>query len=494
MKQFSRPPGTHDFLPAEMASRNYVEQVMCATFEEYGFQPIQTPLFEEFGLLSAQAGEEIRQKMFTFVGSDQVDYALRPELTAPVCRLVATEALQHLPYPHKLYYVGQCVRQEPVGQDREFRQAGVELIGSESVLADAEIITIPVKILEKLNISAYNLKIGNTGIFREIFRVVDIHSKDLSEIIGDINHLTQLREECEFLQTLSQTTSIEYIKKELRALRRLQGRAYDGKYEIDRDTLEDLSEDSAQEWLEHLPKVAEEVYQITWKKSLSLTDEICQLCLNVSKIHGSREYVMREWDKLTRETAVQAKQDLTKLCDWLDHFGVTDYTVDLGITRGFDFYTGTVFQIESPLLETQHQICGGGRYDQLIKEFGGPDLAGAGFAFQFERFIEVFEKSQNGNATVEFRKDCYIATTGSELIPKAIELAEMLRAKGKKVEIDLMARALEAQLDYATDMNYDYALILAPDTLQQNEGVLRDLKTETERPAQFVELSDLFAE
>ena len=124
---------------------------------------------------------------------------------------------------------------------------------------------------------------------------------------------------------------------------------------------------------------------------------------------------------------------------------------------------GPSFKLNHRYLKHRHQICGGGRYDRLIKEFGGPDLAGAGFAFQFERFIEVFEKSQNGNATVEFRKDCYIAATAFELIPKAIEIAEeTLREQGKKVEIDLMSRALEAQLDYAADMNYDYALILAP--------------------------------
>ncbi|MBI1928175.1 ATP phosphoribosyltransferase regulatory subunit, partial [Candidatus Poribacteria bacterium] len=322
MGKFSRPPGTHDFLPKEMANRNYVEKVICQTFEEYGFQQIQTPLFEEFALLSAQSGEEIRKKMFALVGADRVDYALRPELTAPVCRMVAAGQLQQMRYPYKLYYVGQCVRQEPQGQDREFRQAGVELIGSESVLADAEIITIPVRILEKLKIPAYHLKIGNTGIFREIFRVVNISPQDLSEIIGDIDHLAQLREKCEFLQKRSSITTdeIESIRKELQALRRLQGKEYSGKYKIAPSAIQELEKSTAKEWLEKLPQVAEEVYQMTWKERGSLDNEICQLCLDVSKIRGNKEYVINKWEKLARETAVQAKQDLLYLCDWLDRY------------------------------------------------------------------------------------------------------------------------------------------------------------------------------
>ena len=494
MTKFRRPAGTHDLLPEKMANRNFVESVICQTFEEYGFQPIQTPLFEEFALLSAQSGEEIRQKMFTFTGSDRVDYALRPELTAPVCRVIADGQLQDIPYPYKFYYVGQCVRQEPLGQDREFRQLGVELIGASSVSADAEIITIPVRILDKLNISAYELKIGDTGIFREIFNAVEIDPKDLSEIIGDIDHLTQLREECEFLQTQPSVTSheVEYIREELSDIRRLQGREFRGKYKIDLPMIKQLEDSSAKEWLEKLPLAAEEVYKMTWKERGHLSDEISQLCINISKIRGSKEEVMNKWEGLSKETAVQAKRDLLNLCSWLDDYGVTNYEIDLGITRGFDFYTGMVFEIESPLLETHHQICGGGRYDRLVKELGGQDLPGAGFAFQFERLMEVFQKSQV--PPIEPKRDCYVATTVSELMPKVLELAETLRREGKKVEVDLMGRNLQSQLDYAAKANYDYAVILAPDKLQEEVVILLELKTQKEQIVAIDELKDRFGQ
>ena len=193
MEKFDKPAGTNDFLPEQMVQRNFVENIVRETFETYGYAQVQTPLFESFALLSAQSGEEIRHKMFTFVGSDRVDYALRPELTAPVCRLIANGELKHLPYPYKLYYIGQCARQEPITDGaevrREFRQAGVELIGPVSAHADAEIITLPIRVLEKLNVSHTKLRIGNTSVFREIFKQGALDPKDQAEMIWDIDTL-----------------------------------------------------------------------------------------------------------------------------------------------------------------------------------------------------------------------------------------------------------------------------------------------------------------
>ena len=227
MEKFDKPTGTNDFLPEQMVQRNFVENVVRETFETYGYAQVQTPLFESFALLSAQSGEEIRHKMFTFVGSDRVDYALRPELTAPVCRLIANGELKHLPYPYKLYYIGQCVRQEPITDGtevkREFRQAGVELVGPASTHADAEIIAMPTRILEKLNISQTRLRIGNTRIFREIFKQVALDTKDHSEIIWDIDYLARLRNE-------SHLWDLETLQDALNMLRRSQGPDYQGAY------------------------------------------------------------------------------------------------------------------------------------------------------------------------------------------------------------------------------------------------------------------------
>ncbi len=458
MEKFDKPTGTSDFLPEQMVQRNFVEKVVRETFETYGYAQIQTPLFESFALLSAQSGEEIRHKMFTFVGSDRVDYALRPEMTAPVCRLIANEELGHLPYPYKLYYIGQCVRLEPTPDSAEvkieFRQAGVELIGPASAHADAEIIAIPVRILEKLNISNTKLKIGNTRIFREIFKQVSLDTKDHGEIIWDIDYLARLRADAKLWD-------IETLRDAFNMLRRSQGTDYQGDYKIEVSTIQELTESNVAAYAEKLPIIAEETYKASWHRYFNISEETAQRCIDVSKISGDRDTVMSAWEKYLGDTAQVARQELLTLCDCLENYDITDFEINLGITRGFDFYTGTVFQIELP--EKHRPLCGGGRYDRLIESFGGPSTPGAGFAFQFDALVETF--ADTGKITVNGRKDYFIAAETPEGVADAQRLAETLRRNGKNVEVDLMERDLQAQQDYANQANYDYLIRLVPDGL-----------------------------
>ena len=456
MEKFMKPTGTNDFLPEQMVQRNYVENVVRETFESYGYAQIQTPLFESFALLSAQSGEEIRHKMFTFVGPDRVDYALRPELTAPVCRLIANGDLHHLPYPYKLYYIGQCVRQEPRTDNREvkreFRQAGIELIGPSSELADAEIITLPVRILEKLNLTQTTLKIGNTGVFREIFKQVALDPKDHSEVILDIDHLSRLQRD-------SQHLDLDATRDELNILRRSQGPDYEGEFKIEISDIQELTEDSAKEWTEKLPLVAEETYKARWHRYFNISEKVAQRCIDVSKISGSKDVVMDAWGTFLNHTAQGVRQEILRLCECLEYNNITDFEINLGITRGFDFYTGTVFQIE--VSESNLPICGGGRYDRLIESFGGPSVPGAGFAFHFDSLMEIYAETQR--EPIQAKKDYFIVATSTDNLREAQHTAEQLRCSGKTVEVDLMGRDLQDQHDYAAKANYDYLIKLNED-------------------------------
>jgi len=487
MVKFRRPKGTQDFLPHEMAVRNYVDSIIRQTFEEYGFQQIKTPTFEEFALLSARSGEELRKKMYTFA-SNGTEYALRPELTVPICRVVASGDLEQMPKPYRLYYIGQCFRYESPGRDREFRQAGLELMGSSSPIADAEIITIAVRVLEKLGISAYKLELSNTGIFREILKEAQVDSDTWSEIIGDIDHVTSLREECRFLQTKSgfEQNDIEYVRSEIESLYRLQGEfKYTGEHKS--PLIKELDCDTMNEWLIKLPITAEETYKTVWMKQNWISEEYSNLLIDISRVCGTKDTIIESAENLLKHTlAENAFQNLLAVCRWLDIYGVKGYEVALGFTRGFDFYTGTVFKIDSPILGAQKTICGGGRYDNLVAEFGGPELPATGFAFGFERVVEAFEKSRN--AFVKPRKDFYIATTSEDLMSRAVKIAERLRKEGKKVEIDFMGRDLTVQLDYAAKTNFDYAVILEAELLQQSLVTLMDMKT---RGKQQIKISTL---
>lgn len=466
METFIKPIGTNDFLPEQMVQRNYVEKIIRDTFESYGFSQIQTPLYESFSLLSAHAGEEIRHKMFTFVGPDRVDYALRPELTAPVCRIIANGELDNYPYPYKLYYIGQCVRHEPKTNSedirREFRQAGIELIGSDSTLADAEVITIPVRILEQLNIDNTQLVIGNTGILRYLLEKMDLDPKDQSEIILDIDHLSRMRIDNTKMDLVN-------LQDELNMLRRSQGTDYEGKYKIDTSIIQELSENNSGEWKRNLPAIAEETYITKWNRYYDITQEMAQKCISISKIIGDRDYVVENFGKLLDSISKQSFMELNTLCNYLEDCGDINYKINLGITRGFDFYTGTVFQIENT--EKNIPICGGGRYDRLIQSFGGPSLPGAGFAFQFDLLVEAFLNKDSND--INTSKDYFISSISNDLLSIVYKTAEFIRRQGKTVEIDLMNRTFEEQQAYAIKAKFDYLIRLDAD-----ESIIRmDLKT-----------------
>lgn len=451
METFIKPVGTNDFLPDQMVQRNYVEKIIRETFESYGYSQIQTPLFESFVLLSAQAGEEIRHKMFTFVGPDRVDYALRPELTAPVCRIIANGDLDDYPYPYKLYYIGQCVRQEPNSNNtevrREFRQAGIELIGSESTLADAEIITLPVRILEKLNITDTKLVIGNTGILRQLLKKCKLEPKDMSEVILDIDHLSRLSIE-------SKQMDLETLRDELNMLRRAQGSNFMSDYRIDADTIQELSESNATQWKNNLSTIAEKTYKARWNRYYNISEEQAEQCLEISKIRGDKDSVLSDWAMTLGAISKDVLRELMALFNFLERNKIADYEVNLGITRGFDFYTGTVFQIQA--LGMNFPICGGGRYDRLIESFGGPSLPGAGFAFQFDLLIEAFLHAQT--EPIKQNENYFIATASPDLLGMAQIYAEILRKSGKTAEIDLMERDIEAQQQYAVQAKFDYMI------------------------------------
>ncbi|UCF49380.1 MAG: histidine--tRNA ligase [Thermoplasmatales archaeon] len=167
---FNLPRGTRDFSSKEMQKRRYIEEIMRSTFNSYGYNEIQTPTFETLELFKAKSGQEIMEELYFFKDKGNRDLALRPELTAPVIRFYV-DKLQMEPKPIKLFYFGNCYRYDrpQKGRYREFRQAGCEIIGTNSPQAYAELITLAYKILENSGVADLKLNIGNLTILSSIF-------------------------------------------------------------------------------------------------------------------------------------------------------------------------------------------------------------------------------------------------------------------------------------------------------------------------------------
>ena len=479
MVKYQSPRGTRDFLPSEMVVRNHVEQIIRNTFESYGFQPIQTPTFEQYEMLAARAGEEIRESMFTFA-SDAGRYALRPELTSPVCRLVASDALTNVCYPYKLYYLGPCFRycRPQPGRYREFYQAGVELMGSGDPLADAETVAVAVKTLRRLGITRFRVRIGDVGIFRQLLGEYLQKDSQLPDrqnrVIGDIDKVMHIREKCAAMAGASDLSSEDrnYAGVVSSTLGRLQEEiGYSGEFRLGADPTESP---------ERLPAVAEATYRAAWVAHGILSDDQSAFLIDLSRIQGTADTALKlAREHLSGTPAVKPLDDLSRVCDWLPTLGVDDFDVALGLARNLDFYTGTVFELDSPLFAAQQQVCGGGRYDRLVEEFGGPATPATGFAFGLDRLVELFKRS--GHEIGSHAVDVMVVSPPNRR-RHAAQVAEPLRTGScwLRVAVDLKEGEINDQLAYSRDTGAPFIVLVGVADLDENQCKLRDRAQDTE--------------
>lgn len=409
---FSKPRGTRDILPEEMKARREVEKSICTTFEKFGYQEIQTPIFEDLKLITAKSGEEIKDHLYAFQDKSGRWLALRPELSAPTIRLYVNE-LRNKPKPQKLYYMENCFRYErpQKGRYREFWQAGIELIGTSKPEAEAEVVALAVKCLENLGLKDYRLSIGHIGILRAYLSENSINEKVQNQIIGFID------------------------KKDINALERMQ-----------------------------LPSSV--------KKTISA----------LTKIKGTKNEVFKEIKEKLDKKALNEFERFTDFMDVLEKYGVKDYTVDLGIARGLDYYTGMVFEIYAEGLGAQNQICGGGSYN-LIKLFGGGDQPSCGFGFGFDRLMLALE-AHNLTPKLTSIPQIFIIPSSRKVLNKAIRISKILR-NDIACDLELMGRKLDKSLSYADSIGIPYVVIVNDDSV-----VLRDMGTGEQRTVQVQEIKD----
>ena len=223
---FKIPRGTRDFSIEDMQKRRYIDEGMRSTFQTFGYREIQTPTFETLELFTAKSGQEIIEELYSFKDKGGRDLALRPELTAPVIRFYV-DKLQMEPKPLKLFYFGNCFMYDrpQKGRYREFRQAGCEIIGTDTPEAYAELIVLAYKILENSGIEDLRLNIGNLNILSLIFKqlkltreqqkyLIPLIDKSLFEDVFDVLRDFGIKGEDanKFIEIL-QTPDVKIIKK-----------------------------------------------------------------------------------------------------------------------------------------------------------------------------------------------------------------------------------------------------------------------------------------
>ena len=430
MSKFELPRAMRDFLPRETAARNRARAKFARVVESYGFQEVQTPIYERVELFSVRSGPEIKSSMLTF-HCDHEEFALRPEMTAPICRLMSSGLLAVDEAPHKLYYFGPCFRytRPHSGRYREFLQAGIECLGTAGPEADAEVIAAAGRVLRALGIEDFTLKIGNIRIFNDLLPD-DLDAEDRATVIGHLDQLIGIHEKSRRLTRSFDDTVLDDLKLERMELGALQAQSdYSGPESIAaRVHLE------PEEYAERLPAEAEATFLRLWAVEELLPRETAELLIRVSRLRGPFDTIREQaLDLLSETPATAALDELLTVCRVVAMYGFRDFEVVLGIARGFTFYTSTVFEITSAPADGAVLYCGGGRYDRLVELFGGPLMPSTGCAFRFDALVDAFRRSDSREDQRPYQ--VFLPAESPRTLPDTIRLAERLRERGFRVGV-----------------------------------------------------------
>ena len=418
----SPPPATRDELPVQVATRRYLDAAFARNAEAYGFEEVATPIFERADLFTARSGPEIKSSLLTF-HCDHEEYALRPELTAPICRLVASGALEEYRRPYKLFYVGPCFRycRPHSGRSRQFTQAGFEVLGDASPRADAEVVAAAYRFLRSIGIGNLTLTIGTAGIFRSLLPV-ELNPDERATVIGHLDRLSGISERCAALSADNDPLAIEQLRMDRRELASLQARdGYAGEFAI-----ADLPAPGPREMAQRLPEEAAATFRRIWNVEGYLPDDTAELLIQASRIRGTLDEVSKlAATVLGTSSAGDSLADLMEVCRVLGHYGIDGFEVSLGIARGLTFYTGMVFEISGE----RGKLCGGGRYDRLVELFGGDPTPATGGGVRFD-ILQQSLATQDRTAT---SRGIGLTAAGPADEADAVRLAEELRNRGASV-------------------------------------------------------------
>ncbi|MFX1520064.1 MAG: histidine--tRNA ligase [Promethearchaeota archaeon] len=420
---FQTPRGTLDFLPEKCAERELIEERFRYTFTRWGYAEIRTPTFEYFDALKLGTGDDLIESMFTFEDKGGRLLALRPENTNPVCRVVATK-MQHYPKPIKLFYIGPQFRyEEPQsGRQREFWQAGIELIGVNTPEADAEVIAIFIEAFQNIGLKNVRVNVGHIGVFKALVQEAGMSLSDAAELRKSIDKgdLNTLEKELEQLPIQNR------LKEAFRLLPSLEG-------------------------------------------GINVIDQLIPLI-----------------DSRDVEAAIK---NLRTTVEILGEYSYGEQiTINLGIVRGIDYYTGSVFEAFVPELDSS--LGGGGRYDTLISEFGGKDTPATGYAIGIDRCHLALEKQNYEFPSPEIRIWVLYLTQEERNI--AIQTTISLRRAGFPVILNLEEKGIVAGLKLADKLNIPYVIIIGEKEIKKSEVTVRNMNSGSQESVSLENLIEYF--
>lgn len=454
MNQPMRPRGTRDWRGPELDAQLRVEDACAQVFTRFGCEPVRPPSFEDFALLESRYGAAIRERLFTFHADRE--YALRPDLTGPVARMVLDGELAGAALPYRLSYVGSCWRYERSQELRwrEFRQAGVEIVGAPAGAADEELLDCALAVLEALGVTEVRVRLAHAGLLSGWLAAREDTAPHVSRLLADLDALDRVLVRAADADPQWVAAKWAELATRQRAALRFGEDAVPRSMRVDdvaaptdpaagASLLIDAARVTTSAlWVRELGLPGALVERLLGLVSLTATadriEELLSDALEVPEVRAAHAELLRAWERMP--SAWRSRTELAP-----------------GSVRGLAYYTGLTFEIEAPAFGGQKQLCGGGRFDRMIADLGGPSLAAAGFAFGVERLAAAMGREQTAPPR---ERAVWVAAMDDGARDGAAELAARLRRGGVLVLTDLLGGGLAEQLGQAVSAKARAAVLV----------------------------------
>lgn len=427
MNELTGPKGTRDFAPGEMEVRKKVIKIIEEVFEKANFKKWEGPAIEHFEILTKKSGPEIEKEIYTFKDKAGRKLGLRFDLTTQLSRIIASHP--ELKKPIKAYSYGKVWRYEnpQQGRYREFMQMDIDIFGSESMLCEVELLSIVNQALNKLGLTNFTIFLNNRKVLQGILEELGLKNDEVVQVIRILDKLNKIGE--------------EGVKKE-------------------------LQENNFDEML--FTKI---------KKILPLNEKD-----NLKKLKILEE-------KTKNQLALEGINELKEILDLSSGLDFYDkIAIDLTLARGFDYYTGPIFEVRLNNYQEVGSINGGGRYDNLVELLSGIKTPAVGISFGIERIIDIIDKNPElKNKLLGDELKVLVCYFNENQIKEGFKVVNQLRKEGIICELDLMKRSLKKQLKYANEQNFSKAIFIE----EGNKISLKDLKTGEQKQ---ITLSDAIKE
>jgi len=450
--------GTRDFSPREMEKRNYIFRILKDVFKKFGYSEIQTPSFEQLSTLTGKYGEEGDRLIFKILNSGDYlggapddllsaksssrlvphisEKALRYDLTVPFARYVVMHQ-QDITLPFKRFQMQPVWRADRPqrGRYREFYQCDVDVVGSSSLLNEAEFVLIYHESLAALGLRDFTVKVNNRKILSGI-----------ADVVGKPESLVDM------------TVAI--------------------------DKLDKIGLDGVEKALSEKGFTAAELDILRPILLLEGT--------NAEKTDRLKAVLA------TSETGLKGVAELEEVFGYLRAFGAEDVLektveMDVALARGLNYYTGCIFEARTNEVE-MGSIGGGGRYDDLTGMFGLKGLAGVGVSFGAERIYDVLEELGLFPKSSSETTKLLIANFGPELERVTLPLLHRLRRNGTAAELYPTSAKLKKQMSYADGKQIPYVLLVGEEEVASGQFSLKDMETGEQRKmgeAELLQLMDM---